>query len=115
MDEIKSVIWQLPPQDIAILKTLYSPEMAKQDLSSNAQRMIAILDWLSVEEQQDAVNVKISELPTQEWWDVNVEVSETNVEPANPWDGEPGLEEPMTPSEEETLQNNIWNFEDYLI
>jgi hypothetical protein len=44
MDEIKSVISQLPPQDIAILKTLYSPEMAKQDLSSNAQRMIAILD-----------------------------------------------------------------------
>lgn len=112
MDEIKSVISQLPPQDIAILKTLYSPETAKQDLSDNAQRMLAILDWLSVEEQQDAVDVEISELPSNEWWDVNVEVNETNVEPANL---EPEAQEPMTPAEEESLQNNIWNFEDYLI
>jgi hypothetical protein len=44
MDEIKSVISQLQPQDIAILKTLYNPEAARQDLSDNAQRMVAILD-----------------------------------------------------------------------
>jgi hypothetical protein len=35
MDEIKSVISQLPPQDIAILKTIYNPEMARQELSEN--------------------------------------------------------------------------------
>ena len=82
MDEIKSVIWQLPPQDIAILKTLYNPEVARQELTENGQRMIAILDWLSTEEQQDAVNVVPAEMPNPEWWDVNVEVSETNVEEA---------------------------------
>ena len=43
-DEIKSVISQLPPQDIAILKTLYNPEVARQELTDNGQRMIAILD-----------------------------------------------------------------------
>jgi hypothetical protein len=35
MDEIKSVISQLPPQDIAILKTLYNPETAKAELTQN--------------------------------------------------------------------------------
>jgi hypothetical protein len=49
--------------------------------------MIAILDWLSTEEQQSAVDVAAAELPQPEQWDVNVEVSETNVEeaPPEPW------------------------------
>jgi len=104
MDEIKSVIWQLPPQDIAILKTLYNPEVAKWELSQNWQRLIAILDWLSTEEQQDAVNVTAEELPQLEQWDVNVEVSETNVE-QTPVE-EASAEEPINPA---------GNFEDYLI
>ena len=109
MDEIKSVIWQLPPQDIAILKTLYNPQIAKQDLTDNWQRMIAILDWLSTEEQQDVVNVEAQELPQQESWDVNVEVSETNVEQTPvEWSEE------MIPSDEEKV-NPAWNFEDFLI
>jgi hypothetical protein len=44
MDEIKNVLQELPPQDVAILKTLYNPEVAKQELTENGQRMIAILD-----------------------------------------------------------------------
>ena len=109
MDEIKSVIWQLPPQDIAILKTLYNPQIAKQELSNNWQRMIAILDWLSTEEQQDAVNVEAQELPQQESWDVNVEVSETNVEQTPvEWSEE------MIHSDEEKV-NPAWNLEDFLI
>lgn len=104
MDEIKSVIWQLPPQDIAILKTLYNPEVAKWELSQNWQRLIAILDWLSTEEQQDAVNVTAEELPQPEQWDVNVEVSETNVE-----------QTPVEESPTEEQVNPAGNFEDYLI
>ena len=107
MDEIKSVISQLPPQDIAILKTLYNPEMAKQDLTENALRMIAILDWLNTQEQQDAVSVAASELPTQEQWDVNVEVSETNITPEAPV-------EDISTAEEEQI-NPAGNLEDFLI
>ena len=65
MDEIKSVIAELPPQDIAILKTLYNPEMARQELTDNWQRLIAILDWLSPEEQQEAVNVEATAPQTE--------------------------------------------------
>lgn len=109
MDEIKSVISQLPPQDIAILKTIYNPEMARQELSDNGQRMIAILDWLSIEEQQEAVDVTAAEMPNPEWGDVNVEVSETNVEaPAE--ESEPV----WWPAEEENI-NPAWNLEDFLI
>lgn len=109
MDEIKSVIWQLPPQDIAILKTLYNPDMARQELSDNWQRLIAILDWLSIEEQQDAVNVTAQELPQPEWWDVSVEVSETNVEQT------PVEEAPQWELAQEEKINPAGNFEDYLI
>lgn len=108
MDEIKSVISQLPPQDIAILKTLYNPETAKAELTQNWQRMIAILDWLSTEEQQSAVDVAAAELPQPEQWDVNVEVSETNVEeaPTEPWVWWPAEEERPNPA---------GNLEDFLI
>ena len=108
MDEIKSVISQLPPQDIAILKTLYNPDTAKAELTQNWQRMIAILDWLSTEEQQSAVDVAAAELPQPEQWDVNVEVSETNVEetPAEPWVWWPAEEERPNPA---------GNLEDFLI
>lgn len=109
MDEIKSVISQLPPQDIAILKTIYNPEMARQELSENWQRMIPILDWLSVEEQQDAVDVVAQELPVEETGDVNVDISETNVE----WP-EPANSVEMTPAEEEQI-NPAGNLEDFLI
>ena len=109
MDEIKSVIWQLPPQDIAILKTLYNPEVARQELTENGQRMIAILDWLSTEEQQDAVNVVPAEMSNPEWWDVNVEVSETNVEWA------PAEEAPQWELAEEEQINPAGNLEDFLI
>lgn len=107
MDEIKSVISQLPPQDIAILKTLYNPEVARWELTDNGQRMIAILDWLSAEEQQEAVNVEASELPAEESGDVNVEVNNETVAPEAP-------AEEMTPAAEESV-NPAWNFEDYLI
>jgi hypothetical protein len=35
MDEIKSVIQELPKEDILILKTLYNPEVAKGQLSED--------------------------------------------------------------------------------
>ena len=104
MDEIKSVISQLPPQDIAILKTLYNQEMARQDLSENWQRMIAILDWLSPEEQQDAVDVEPSvpetepEVPTE---------PETPAEESAPVEWEMPAEEPAP--------NPAGNLEDFLI
>jgi len=110
MDEIKSVIWQLPPQDISILKTLYNPEAARWELSENWQRMIAILDWLSVEEQQDAVNVVPEQLPQPEGGDVNVEVSETSVE-QTPAEWAP---EQWELAEEEKV-NPAGNLEDFLI
>lgn len=106
MDEIKSVISQLPPQDIAILKAIYNPESAKADLTDNAQRMIAILDWLSIEEQQEAVDVAAEELPQPEEWDLNVEVNETSIEWEAPVD--------MDIEEEEKI-NPAWNLEDFLI
>lgn len=106
MDEIKSVISELPSQDIAILKTLYNPEIAKSQLSQNWQRLIPILDWLSVEEQQSAVDVSaINELPEQEWWDVNVELNETTVE---------NMPQEWAPVEEEK-PNPAGNLEDFLI
>lgn len=110
MDEIKNVLQELPPQDVAILKTLYNPEVAKQELTENGQRMIAILDWLSIEEQQDVVNITPQELPSApEWWDVNVEVSETSVE-QTPVENAPEWE-----LAEEEKPNPAGNFEDYLI
>lgn len=104
MDEIKSVISQLPAQDIAILKTLYNPEVARQELSDNGQRMIAILDWLSPEEQQDAVSVESA--PVEE--------------PTPEVPAEPEVVEEWTISEEveapaEEMPNPAGNLEDFLI
>ena len=104
MDEIKSVIWQLPAQDIAILKTMYNPEAARADLSDNGQRIVAILDWLTPEEQQDAVNVEIST------------TVEPEPEPETPSEPEP--EAPVEwemPAQEEQMPNPAGNLEDFLI
>ena len=101
MDEIKSVISQLPQQDIIILKTIYNPEVARQELTDNWQRLIAILDWLSPEEQQEAVNVEIASEP-----EVPAEPeTESPVEEQAPVE-EASAEEPINPA---------GNFEDYLI
>ena len=104
MDEIKSVIWQLPAQDIAILKTMYNPEAARADLSDNGQRIVAILDWLTPEEQQDAVNVEIST------------TVEPEPEPEIPSESEP--EAPVEwemPAQEKQMPNPAGNLEDFLI
>lgn len=95
MDEIKSVISQLSAQDIAILKTMYNPEAARSDLSDNAQRVVAILDWLTPKEQQEAVDV-----------------SPAPVEP------EPEPEAPVEwemQAQEEQMHNPAGNLEDFLI
>ena len=104
MDEIKSVISQLPPQDIAILKTLYNPEVARWELSDNWQRMIAILDWLSPDEQQEAVNVVI-EVQPEEPAQPEQPVEEAPVE----WE----IPEPEEPQEQ--MPNPAGNLEDFLI
>ena len=111
MDEIKNVIQELPPQDIAILKTLYNPEMAKQELTENWQRMIAIIDWLSAEEQQEVVDVVPQEMPQPEGWDVNVEVNSEEIAEA------PQIPEEMVgiEEEEEKKPNPAGNLEDFLI
>lgn len=103
MDEIKSVISQLSAQDIAILKTMYNPEAARSDLSDNAQRVVAILDWLTPEEQQEAVDV--SPAPV-----------EPEPEPEAPSEPEP--EAPVEwemPAQEEQMPNPAGNLEDFLI
>lgn len=101
MDEIKSVISELPSQDIAILKTLYNPEIAKWELSQNWQRLIPILEWLSPEEQQAAVDIAIANEMQQE---------EAPIEEA------PAQEMPAEwmPVEEEK-PNPAGNLEDFLI
>ena len=103
MDEIKSVISQLSAQDIAILKTMYNPEAARSDLSDNAQRVVTILDWLTPEEQQEAVDV--SPAPV-----------EPEPEPEAPAEPEP--EAPVEwemPAQEEQMPNPAGNLEDFLI
>lgn len=103
MDEIKSVISQLSPQDITILKTIYNPEAARSDLSDNAQRVVAILDWLTPEEQQEAVDV--SPAPV-----------EPEPEPEAPTEPEPEASaEWEMPTEEEQMPNPAGNLEDFLI
>lgn len=103
MDEIKSVISQLSEQDIAILKTMYNPEAARSDLSDNAQRVVAILDWLTPEEQQEAVDVSAAPV-------------EPEPEPEAPAEPEP--EAPVEwemPAQEEQMPNPAGNLEDFLI
>lgn len=106
MDEIKSVIWQLPAQDIAILKTMYNPEAARSDLSNNAQRVVAILDWLTPEEQQEAVDVEIQSQPVEE--------PEVPAEPEAPVEESAPVEWEM-PAQEEQMPNPAGNLEDFLI
>ena len=103
MDEIKSVISQLSEQDIAILKTMYNPEAARSDLSDNAQRVVAILDWLTPEEQQEAVDVSAAPVePEQE------PEASTEPEPEAPVEWE-------MPAQEEQMPNPAGNLEDFLI
>lgn len=106
MDEIKSVISQLSQQDIAILKTIYNPEAARSDLSDNAQRVVAILDWLTPEEQQEAVDVEIQSQPVEE--------PEAPVEPETPAEESAPVEWEM-PAQEEQMPNPAGNLEDFLI
>ena len=106
MDEIKSVISQLSQQDIAILKTIYNPEAARSDLSDNAQRVVAILDWLTPEEQQEAVDVEIQSQPVEE--------PEAPVEPETPAEESSPVEWEM-PAQEEQMSNPAGNLEDFLI
>lgn len=106
MDEIKSVIWQLPTQDIAILKTMYNPEAARADLSDNGQRIVAILDWLTPEEQQDAVDVEIQSQPVEE--------PEAPAEPETTAEESAPVEWEM-PAQEEQMPNPAGNLEDFLI
>lgn len=106
MDEIKSVISQLSAQDIAILKTMYNPEAARSDLSNNAQRVVAILDWLTPEEQQEAVDVEIQSQPVEE--------PEAPVEPETPAEESAPVEWEM-PAQEEQMPNPAGNLEDFLI
>lgn len=103
MDEIKSVISQLPMQDIAILKTLYNPEASRQDLSDNGQRMIAILDWLSPEEQQEAVSVE-AQIPEVSEPEEEAPVEDTAVSAEIP-----------EKEQQQQMPNPAWNLEDFLI
>ncbi len=107
MDEIKSVISQLSAQDIAILKTMYNPEAARSDLSDNAQRIVAILDWLTPEEQQEAVDVSAAPVePEPE--------PEAPTEPETPAEESAPVEWEM-PAQEEQMPNPAGNLEDFLI
>lgn len=101
MDEIKSIISQLPSQDIIILKTIYNPDVARQELSDNGQRMISILDWLTPEEQQDVVNVTAEDLPQEE-----------QVEPQPKQEVQP---QEQVEWWEEAMPNPAGNLEDFLI
>ena len=101
MDEIKSVISQLPEQDIIILKTIYNPDVARQELSDNWQRMISILDWLTPEEQQDVVNVTAEDLPQEEQVEPQPEQEVQQQEQIEWW--------------EEPMPNPAGNLEDFLI
>ena len=102
MDEIKSVIQELPQQDIIILKTLYNPEVAKSQLSEDWQRVSNLLEWLSAEEQQEAVNVEAAEPEVQP----EPEQPEAELAPEAEWQSEPNIPEWTT---------NVWSLEDYLI
>ncbi len=107
MDEIKSVISQLSAQDIAILKTMYNPEAARSDLSDNAQRVVAILDWLTPEEQQEAVDVSAAPVESEP-------EPEAPAEPETPAEESAPVEWEM-PAQEEQIPNPAGNLEDFLI
>lgn len=107
MDEIKNVISQLSAQDIAILKTMYNPEAARSDLSDNAQRIVVILDWLTPEEQQEAVDVSAVPVEPEPETEAPTE-SETQVEESAPVEWE-------MPAQEEQMPNPAGNLEDFLI
>ena len=106
MDEIKSVIQDLPAEDIMILKAIYNPDVARAEMSEEWQRVSALLDWLTPEEQQEAVNVEPAEAlepevdnPTPETWEAPVEeMAQEAVEQQLPeW------------------TTSAWSLEDYLI
>ena len=102
MDEIKSVIQELPKEDILILKTLYNPEVAKGQLSEDWQRVSNLLEWLSAEEQQEAVNVEVAEPEVQP----EPEQPDSQLVPEAEWQSESNIPEWTT---------NVWSLEDYLI
>lgn len=103
MDELKSVIQDLPNEDIMILKAIYNPDLAKSALSSEWQRVWAILDQMTPEEQQEAVNVEpINEQKPEPDVNENPEVPPTELAPE--WEQQ--LPEWTT---------SAWSLEDYLI
>lgn len=110
MDEIKSIISELPPQDISILKAIYNPEMAKSELSQEWSRLIPIIDGLSTDEQQQVVDVETAPLGAPEAGDVNVDISSTEMS-AMPID----MPEEVPMEEDEDEKNKAGNFEDFLI
>ena len=77
MDEIKSIISELPPTDIATLKAIYNPDAARSELTDEGQRLIPLIDGLSPDEQAEAVNVEAAPIsePAPEGGDVSVDVA----------------------------------------
>lgn len=108
MDEIKSIISELPPTDIATLKAIYNPDAAKSELTQEGQRLIPLIDGLSPDEQAEAVNVEAAPLegPAPEGGDVSVDVAMME-------GGAPDMGGEIPEDEEE--KNWAGNFEDFLI
>ena len=110
MDEIKSIISELPPTDIATLKAIYNPDAARSELTDEGQRLIPLIDGLSPDEQAEAVNVESVPIagPAPEGGDVSVDVAMMEGAPAPDMGGE-------IPEEDEEEKMAAWNFEDFLI
>lgn len=103
MDEIKNVIQDLPANDIMILKAIYNPDAAKAEMSAEWQRLVSILDWLTPEEQQEAVNVEPAEMIEPEPENPSPETEQSPADELPQWQQLP----------EGT--SSVWSLEDYLI
>lgn len=106
MDEIKSIISELPPTDIATLKAIYNPDVAKAELTQEGQRLIPLIDGLSPDEQMEAVNVEPA--PAPEGGDLSVDVSMMSGEI-------PEAEGEIPEEEDEEKMMGAGSFEDFLI
>lgn len=108
MDEIKSIVSELPPTDIATLKAIYNPDVARAELTQEGQRLIPLIDGLSPDEQMEAVNVESAPVP--EGGDLSVDVSMMSGEiPEAEAEGE------IPEEEDEEKMMGAGNFEDFLI
>lgn len=106
MDEIKSIVSELPPTDIATLKAIYNPDAARAELTQEGQRLIPLIDGLSPDEQMEAVNVESA--PAPEGGDLSVDVSMMSGEM-------PEAEGEIPEEEDEEEKMGAGNFEDFLI